>query len=464
MTGTIRRRCYCKDKATGRELGARCPDLAISKHGVWEYRDRLPRTAGAGSFRRAGFARKGDAEQFRDQVRELLALATGDPQSTERVGDLIWAATTHGGALPAAEDVRRRLGLGGPLDRSLLTGAWLEQWMSGKRALRNSASRSYRQHIDNYLRPLIGDVPLDRLSPEHIGDMFDTIEGWNTEIKAAKDEGRAPILPGNMRSRAGVVGIATQRRIFATLRNGLNAAVKARRIDRNPCESVEMPGEYRDPALTWSPEQVGQFLAYVEDTDDRLAVLFRLVLLCGLRRGEAVGARRGRFDHRTRELRIAETIVQLGGRIEESRPKTRAGERLVVLDQGTADLLKRECRERSKEKLAFGAAYEDDDLIFCWEDGTRYGPDYVTRRFRELTRAAGLPRITLHEGRHTAASLALEAGVDIKVVSERLGHANTTITQNLYQHVRRTLHDKAADAVVNLLPERPQTRERGTGS
>lgn len=466
MKGTIKRRCYCKDSATGKELGARCPDLtAKAKHGVWEFRDRLDRSAGKSWFRRSGFRTKTEAEAFRDSVYELLALAKGDTQSAGRVGDLISTATRHGGDLPSVDDVRRRLGLGGPLDRSQTTGDWLTQWMAGKRALRNSASRGYRQHIEHYLRPLLGEIPLDRLSPDHIDDMFSQIDAWNIEIERARAESRRPVLIGDVRTRSGNVGVATQRRIFATLRNALNVAMtsRPRRIDYNPCDSVEMPAEYRDPALTWSPDQVAQFLDYCDEVQDRLTVLWRLVLLCGLRRGEAVGARRGRFDHRKRELWIARPLVQLGGVVEESRPKTRSGERLVVLDPATADLVKVECRERLKEKLAFGvAAYEDDDLMFCWEDGTRYSPDYISRKFREATVAAGLPRIKLHEGRHTAASLALEAGVDIKVVSERMGHSNTTITQNLYQHVRRVLHDQAADAVVNLLPVKPKNERTGT--
>jgi integrase len=87
-------------------------------------------------------------------------------------------------------------------------------------------------------------------------------------------------------------------------------------------------------------------------------------------------------------------------------------------------------------------------------------PDYVSRRFGALSEAAGLPRIALHAGRHTAATLELEAGVDIKVVSERMGHSTTAITQNLYQHVRRQVHDGAAEAVVWLLPDRRSAGER----
>jgi integrase len=453
MKASINRRCHCKD-SDGKELGAGCPDLERPKHGEWELRARITTSAGIKPYRRGGFATRKKAEEHRTRATELLALARGDAADAARVGDLV-VKVSRGAELPAVEDVRRRLGLRGALDRSMTVAEWLEQWYGGKRKLRPSTARSYRQHLDHYLLPLLGHLPLDRLTPEHIADLFDLIEEWNSEIRAAREAGRLPVLDLDTRTRAGVVGVATQRRIFATLRTALNAALKMpRRIDYNPCDAVEMVAEYREPANTWAPEHVVAFLDHCEEKKDRLAVLFRLVLLHGLRRGEAVGARRSRFDHRLRDLTIVRPLLQLGGRIVEGQPKTRAGERTVILDVDTADMLKRECLARRAEKLECGEAYTDNDLIFCWGDGSPYGPDYVSRRWRELVVEAGLPKIKLHEGRHTAASLRLEAGVDIKVVSEGLGHSNTVITRDLYSHVRRVLHEQANAAVLRLLPER----------
>jgi integrase len=82
----------------------------------------------------------------------------------------------------------------------------------------------------------------------------------------------------------------------------------------------------------------------------------------------------------------------------------------------------------------------------------RCTPDYVSRRFRELAKAAGLPVIKFHAARHTAATLALEAGIDIKIVSEQLSHSTTRITQDLYQHIRHQVHADSAEKVVALLP------------
>jgi integrase len=213
----------------------------------------------------------------------------------------------------------------------------------------------------------------------------------------------------------------------------------------------------RGRAVQHLAEQVAIFLDSA--AENRLGLLFRLVLLRGLRRGEAVGLTWSGVDLDGGHLRVTASILQLGGKVVPGRPKTRAGERFVSLDKETVALLRRHRIAQKRERFAWGAAYEDNDLVFCREDGSPLPPDYVSRRFRELAEAVGLPRLKLHEGRHTAASLALEAGLDVKVVSDQLGHSTTAITQNLYQHFRRQVHDRAAEAVVELLPKRNRPGE-----
>jgi hypothetical protein len=115
--------------------------------------------------------------------------------------------------------------------------------------------------------------------------MFERIGGWNAEIARARDEDRAPVLAGDVRSRPVVTGTATQHRIYATLRNALAAAVRQRRIPWNPCAGVELAAETREPARVYAPEQVAAFLRHAERQGDRLALLYCLVLLRGLRRG-----------------------------------------------------------------------------------------------------------------------------------------------------------------------------------
>jgi integrase len=94
-------------------------------------------------------------------------------------------------------------------------------------------------------------------------------------------------------------------------------------------------------------------------------------------------------------------------------------------------------------------------LFFVRPDGHPWHPNAVTQRFRRLIRASGLPPIRLHDLRHAAATIALDAGIDIKIVSEQLGHSTTTLTRDTYQSVVKHLHHTAADAVAEKLRHQP---------
>lgn len=245
------------------------------------------------------------------------------------------------------------------------------------------------------------------------------------------------------------------------------AAVTKSAGGRNPSGSRNaavptVPPETRDPARVWSPEQVAQFLEYAEH--DRLGLLYRIILLHGLRRGEALGLLRADLSKDRARVKVWQTVLHVAGRIVIDTPKTRAGERALSLDSGTAELLRGHLRQLKEERLAAGEAYQDHGLLFCREDGTPYSPDHVSKRFQRLAAEADLPPIRLHEARHTAATLALEAGIDRKIVSTRLGHSTVRITEDLYTHVRQAVEDQAAETVLRVLPDRAPKRAEKTGS
>jgi integrase len=143
-------------------------------------------------------------------------------------------------------------------------------------------------------------------------------------------------------------------------------------------------------------------------------------------------------------------------------PKSRAGERVVALDADSVTAGKAHRALRRRERLAAGTSWQASGQAFTCEDGSPLHPDHVSRRFRQLAQAAGLPVIRFHAARHTAASLALEADIDLKIVSDQLGHSTTRITQDLYQHVRHKLRVDAAEKVVALLPTHPAAQETGS--
>ena len=123
----------------------------------------------------------------------------------------------------------------------------------------------------------------------------------------------------------------------------------------------------------------------------------------------------------------------------------------MALDAETVEAL-REHRERQlDERVAWGPAYESRDLVFCRENGTPIWPRTLSRSFDRHVRDAELPKIRLHDLRHTHASLALEAGVHPKVVQERLGHATIAITLDIYSHAIPAMQEDAAEKIAALL-------------
>jgi integrase len=223
---------------------------------------------------------------------------------------------------------------------------------------------------------------------------------------------------------------------------------------------VELEPETRDAPLVWDPVQVAHFLDYA--VEDRLALLWRFVLLRGFRRGEICALADADVDTDRAAVTVNAALVQVGSKLVWGRPKSKAGERVVGLDRGSVDGVKTHRTLRKRERLAAGEAWEDSGRMFTDELGSQLRSEYVSRRFRELAAEAGLPVIKFHAARHAAATLALEAGVDIKIVSEQLGHSTTRITQDLYQHVRHQVHVDSAEKVVNLLPIPKGERETGS--
>lgn len=269
------------------------------------------------------------------------------------------------------------------------------------------------------------------------------------------------LRPDRRRPSMDSVTSTTVRLVYTTLHSALSSAVKQHLIPYNPCQGIELEERHRPPAQVWTPEVVGAFLEHAEDAEDRLAVLYRLVLLRGLRRGEAVALRWRDVDLDGGFLEVRESAVDVAGTVVVGRPKSRAGERVVSLDAGTVEALRAHRKRQAAERLAWGEAYHDKDLVFAREDGSMERPDRVSRHFKQLASAAGLPPIKLHGGRHTAASLALEAGVALKTVSDQLGHSTTSITADLYTHVSKVVRDDAAERVAALVPLRRDSDAHG---
>ena len=188
-----------------------------------------------------------------------------------------------------------------------------------------------------------------------------------------------------------------------------------------------------------------------------------LVVFTGLRRGEACGLRWSDLDLDAATLTVNQQIVQLGWATQTGRPKSDAGERTIALDTDTVTLLGAHRRRQHKVRLAHGPGWLNTGLVFTDADGGPLHPAHVTTTFQQLIEEHDLPPIRLHDLRHGAATHALAAGVDARVVKETLGHSSTSFTRDTYQSVVDELKHQAAAALANAFNQ-AGARTWGTSS
>jgi integrase len=199
---------------------------------------------------------------------------------------------------------------------------------------------------------------------------------------------------------------------------------------------------------TWTAEQLRTFLTALP-ADRFYAPLF-LLATTGMRLGEALGLQWADIRLDDAELDVRRTLGLIAGRIVVGEPKTRSGLRTVSLDPATVEVLRAHRKTQLAERLARGAASGDGDWVFTQAGGGTLHPTRFRRAFHRRTADAGVPKLRVHDLRHTWATLALRAGVNPKIVQERIGHASVAITLDLYTHTDRDLHAQAARAVSDL--------------
>jgi integrase len=298
------KRCGCRDRRTGRQAGRNCPLLSRPGHGSWYLTCELP----AGPDGRRRRVRIGG---YPTRAAAGAALARLRAPSGPSHSAAVWT-----------------------------TGQWLETWLASGQALRPSTRCGYRQHLDCYLIPAIGQVPLALLTAADLRGM----------------------LAGISRQRGAVstpVSATTLTRIRATIRAALNAAIREGLITANPARIVDVPPAPRPHPAVWTPAreaawrqtgtrpgvgvwtaaQTARFLTAI--ADDPLYACYQLMAVTGLRRGEAAGLRWTDIDLENATLTVTRQLQHLGRRLIALPPKSVASNRALALDPWTLDVLTR---------------------------------------------------------------------------------------------------------------------------
>ncbi len=333
-------------------------------------------------------------------------------------------------------EVLRQVQQGLPVEPSALTlGEWLNTWLAeyveASSRKRQRTKETYRHIARNHLTPALGRFRLRDLRPGVIQAYY-------------------------ARKREQGLSDATLSLHHVVLSGALKAAVNDGLLAYNPLQRVTERPQPRPPEMqTWTAAEARRFLEAAGDHSPQAHALFALALDTGARKGELLGLRWEDVDLGAGLVRIRRTMIRSGpepvfGPLKNA--KGGEGGRMVELHPETVAALKRNRVAQAEQKLRAGPAYHDRGLVFAKEDGHPLDLFNLGERWLDpIIKAAGVRRIRFHDLRHTCATLLLQAGVNPKVVQERLGHKDVTTTLNRYSHVLPGMQKEATRRLGSLL-------------
>lgn len=309
---------------------------------------------------------------------------------------------------------------------------WLRDAVENKVAL--STAVGYRSIAESQIIPALGSIRLAELRPLHVQAAY---TDW--------------LKPGNRRDgHKGALSPRTVLHYHSVLNAALDQAVKWQLLQRNPCAAVDPPRPIRTEMQCLGEAEARRFLAAAEC--EPLQVLFRTALTTGARIGELLALRWQDIDFSENRLVIVRNVRRISGQgYVFGKPKTHRSRRSIALDAGTAQGLQEHRRRQLEGRLLVGPAYTDQDLVFATPVGDVLADSTVRTAFNRILQRAELPRIRIHDLRHTAATLMLKAGVQPKVVSDRLGHSTVAFTLDNYAHALPDMQRDGAEALARMI-------------
>lgn len=302
-------------------------------------------------------------------------------------------------------------------DEKVTVGEFIDRYMSdvATHTLRPKTLEAYHSLIRVHLKPALGQIRLNQLRPAHVQKFY------------------ADKLESGLSRR-------TVQFIHSILRKALDQALRWGLVVRNVADLVDAPVPKRKAPVTWTPDQVRKFLDSIKD--HRWYPIYVLALYCGLREGELLGLHFEDVDLLHSQIHVRHAVQYLiGGGLVITEPKTDAGKRTVTIPSFANNVLLEYMHPLKRNQ----------GLIFVTGNNTPISPRNLIRHFKSALKEANLPEIRFHDMRHTHASLLLAAGVHPKLVQERLGHSQISLTLDTYTHVIPNMQDGVAEKIDDLL-------------
>jgi integrase len=316
---------------------------------------------------------------------------------------------------------------GTAVERSRQTVAeMVEYWLDtyARPNTRPATLEGYTIAVRVHIIPALGNIPVQKLGP-------DMLQKFYADKLAAG------------------CGPRTVQLCHLHISQALKQAMRLGLVSRNVADLVTPPRWTRREMTIWTLDEARRFLSVADQSHH--GPIWALALATGMRRGELLGLRWQDVDWERGTVSVRQTVTVLGGASHIGPPKTKSARRTITVQIEVLDALKEHRRAQNERRLAVGPVWQDYDLVFSTGIGTPINPGNLDRDFYRLVARAGVPRIRIHDLRHTNVTLSLRETGDIKAVSQRVGHANVSITLGTYAHVLPDQHQEVAKKVGRAL-------------
>jgi integrase len=308
---------------------------------------------------------------------------------------------------------------------------YIRAWLDGTHDLSPKTLERYRELAERQIIPTLGSIVLQKLRPS-------AIQEWHGTILKAGGKGGKPLT-------ARTVGHAHR-----VLHRALERAVETETLSRNVASAISPPKVAEMEVEILDAEHVAVVLHKLDGHE--LYPIAAVALATGMRRGEILGLQLGDIDLESASLRVERSLEETAQGLRFKPPKTKHGRRVISLPPLAVTVLRDQRRRQLENRMALGLGRPAGDaLVFSSLDGSPLSPRKLSRDWLRTCVARGLPVVRFHALRHTHASALISHGLDVVAISRRLGHANPTVTLNVYAHLFQKTDAAAAIAIEAVL-------------
>ena len=356
----------------------------------------------------------------------LKWFTTDQSGNRKRVSQVFQGSKTHANRklreLITAVDERRDVEKSKETIKDFST-RWMATYVATNCTLRTAIG--YQGNIDRYIAPAIGRTAVQNVTSSQIQAIY------------------AGLLERGLSH-------TTVLHVHRVLKEMLAHALKWGMIAKNPADGATPPKREKGQMPMWDATTIRRFLD--ESKGTRYAHIFEFAVMTGMRRSEIAGLKWDAVDLESGRVEVAATLQQIPGHgLVTGAPKTKKSRRNFTLGPSTIELLRVVQGTQQLARIEAGPLWRETGYVFTLADGSPVQPDVLTKNFRSMVRELAMPPLSFHGLRHAFATMALQAGMNPKIVSEALGHSSVTITLDTYSHVLPNMQDKLAIAVENIL-------------